>query len=110
LRSGFAARTGRASWSLPARFPLRSLRPDRPLRTGRTSFTAFTRTPLRTDRPLLPLCTLRSARANGSWRAGLADGTWRTLWRVTASRERERRQDSGGHQVSVHWQKPLDPG
>jgi hypothetical protein len=109
LRSSFAALTGRASWSLRARFTLRSLRPDRSLRTCWTSFTALANATLRPDRPLLSLRTLRSARANGPWRAGLAYGARRTLGpsrRVTASRESEHRHDSGDDQVSVHWQDP----
>ena len=107
MRSSFATLTGRASWSLRARFTLRSLRPNRSLRTCWTSFTALANAPLRPDRPLLSLRTLRSARANGPWRAGLAYGARRTLGpsrRVTASRESEHRHDSGDDQVSVHSQ------
>ena len=109
MRSSFATLTGRASGSLRARFTLRSLRPNRSLRTCWTSFTALANATLRPDRPLLSLRTLRSARANGPWRAGLAYGARRTLGpsrRVTASRESEHRHDSGDDQVSVHWQNP----
>jgi hypothetical protein len=109
LRSSFATLTGRASWSLRARFTLRSLRPNRSLRTCWTSFTALANAPLRPDRPLLSLRTLRSARANGPWRAGLAYWARSTLGpsrRVAASRESEHRHDSGDDQVSVHWQNP----
>jgi hypothetical protein len=100
LRSSFAALAGRASWSLRARFTLRSLRPDRSLRTCWTSFTALANATLRPDRPLLSLRTLRSARPNGPWRAGLAYGARRTLGpsrRVTAPYESQHRQESGDH-------------
>jgi hypothetical protein len=49
---------------------------------------------------LLSLRTLRSARPNGPWRAGLAYGARRTLGpsrRVTAPYESQHRQESGDH-------------
>ena len=100
MRSSFATLTGRASGSLRARFTLRSLRPNRSLRTCWTSFTALANATLRPDRPLLSLRTLRSARANGPWRAGLAYGARRTLGpsrRVTAPYESQHRQESGDY-------------
>ena len=97
MRSSFAALTGRASWSLRARFTLRSLRPDRSLRTCWTSFTALANATLRSDWALWSLRTLRSSR---SWRPGWAYGARRTLRssrRVTAPYESQHRQESGDH-------------